>query len=456
MSETQNGFIPPEISTERQGDEKEKEIAETEKEKQTFVDGRLHFWLSETAVFAGEGKRGVVFKIEENDPQIKKSFAEFGYDLGDNQASKIIKIFTLGTAEKEIGLQQQAYNIISEAKKQFGTTRPMAHIPRFILQHETEVDEKMRAYLKAQKFTYEGDRAEIILMEFIKGEDLAHLLNRKIIELYPLSKITDDFLRARIEKSKENQGLTNFPIDDLILAVSDILELHKIPKGDSTPETITLMAQNSKKLYEALRVKGFTLPEEIYDQVKNTILELHKNNFYHRDLHERNIMISETEKQAYIIDFGESVFDSLYSPEDTFDGLPPDNQVLIGLGKISQRTGPETPLLKNKLFHQRLDRKLPQDQGIKKFYRKVAKGFTADIPASELVNKVFVFWKERWEYAVSQYKKEEEINFFLSCIDAIIDEKKLDKKEFSSVIVALPIEDTKLQRLLYQYADTLK
>jgi len=48
------------------------------------------------------------------------------------------------------------------------------------------------------------------------------------------------------------------------------------------------------------------LPKNLNEDLRTALGELHENGFYHRDLHARNLMISEDLQTLYIIDFGSS------------------------------------------------------------------------------------------------------------------------------------------------------
>lgn len=59
---------------------------------------------------------------------------------------------------------------------------------------------------------------------------------------------------------------------------------------------------------DVLGYKGILNPV-LYEKLDQALKELHRNGFYHRDLHERNIMVSRDRQSLYLIDFGKSKMD---------------------------------------------------------------------------------------------------------------------------------------------------
>ncbi|MBI4138683.1 phosphotransferase [Candidatus Uhrbacteria bacterium] len=173
---------------------------------------------------------------------------------------------------------------------------------------ETEMERQTDAYLIVQHARERGvavadvpkpfayirthDRQEFIAMERAPGKTLyRHLLDRLA------AAMPDDHLLPGV-KREDLPHLTDADLEEM--ALNRFLNA----KGKSRAQ-----------LYQAIfsKVEPF-LPPTTALAVRNTVKELNANKFFHRDLHEKNLMLSDDLTHASIIDFGSASvgeFDSL-------------------------------------------------------------------------------------------------------------------------------------------------
>jgi serine/threonine protein kinase len=175
------------------------------------------------------------------------------------------------TLAEEMKLQEKAYAILEEARTK---GQKVARVP------------KAWAYL-----TIEGGK-EILAMERARGKTLHRILLEKAAEKMPESCFLPGYSR---------QNLVDIPNKDLEIMVFQNF-LHT--KGNS-PETYKILIQSL--------IDAPFLPTELTIKIRNSIQILNKHRFYHRDLHESNIIISDDLQEIYIIDFGSSSADEFSS-----------------------------------------------------------------------------------------------------------------------------------------------
>lgn len=179
--------------------------------------------------------------------------------------------------EQEMQMQVQAFDIVQEGQKD----APMARIPRPI------------AYLKTD------GGSEYLAMERVRGKTLYRILLERMAEQVP----EDIFLPGM---SREDiPTLNDEDIEKMV--IWDYLKANQ---------------RTRKELYniilERLEEAPF-LTADIFEKVRNAINALQKAQLYHRDLHERNIMLTDDLSEAYIIDFGSASSGEYSSPSDAFE-----------------------------------------------------------------------------------------------------------------------------------------
>ncbi len=271
----------------------ESEISQIEK----YIENAIALILQRSPVI-GFGKDGVVLKVEKRrfDQETIERLKSEGIDLEQgNVAAKILKIYHPGDGQREFDLQTRAFDVLSS----FGES--CAFIPKPILLKIHQLSEGDREYLKSFG-TFTDNEAEIILMDYIEGKDLATLVYDFII------------LRNHYDEAT----LENLDFEQKQEIVSDLLEF-VIPvnrqKGDF--RDIIATRDNVRKLMSYLKKNNYHIDQNILDRIRLSIKMLESNGIFHNDLHERNIMI-DNDGNPYIIDFGRAVQDKSDQTSDDF------------------------------------------------------------------------------------------------------------------------------------------
>lgn len=180
--------------------------------------------------------------------------------------------------EREMELQVSAFDILEEERKKGDK---MARTPRPI------------AYLKTD------GGAEYMAMERVRGKTLYRILLERVAQQLP-----EEFL------------LPGMRPEDVSRASDEDMEqivIWNYLKGRE---------KTSRELYAALLERVERAPflsADIFEKVRNAISALNKKGFFHRDLHEKNIMFSEDLSEAYLIDFGSSSSGEHNSPADAYE-----------------------------------------------------------------------------------------------------------------------------------------
>lgn len=276
-------------------------------EQNELVDAALEALVSNSR-YLDSGNNGVIrtMILKDAPDNIKKIFKEeTGEDSESEYAIKLLKIYSEGLGEKEFLMQKKAYELISS----LGDGKNFAKIPKPILYRKLEIkQEAVREMLKNDGISA-PKKVEILVMDMIEGEDLAKNLYKTII---------------RHGNNQEESSLEHMPIEDLQAMVSHILDFHA-PKNRIDAEAMNrVFRDNAKKIIPFLRKKGIDKPvldPDIIEKLKNTINLLHNNGIYHRDLHERNVMLRDNdgERDVFIIDFGSAVIAEKNSGNDIYE-----------------------------------------------------------------------------------------------------------------------------------------
>ena len=276
--------LPPEV------------IEQTQREAvEQFIDSVLEDLIIGHARKVNEGNNGVIFHLDLRgiEPGPLAELKRQGIELGEEQAVKVLKVYFGGNGRREFNLQSRAHHLL-EGKE------GVAQIPRPVLYRDIKLTSEGKKELRARGVRTE-DRAEILVMEFVPGIDLATLLYREALcrrfpEIYPTFEDT-----------------STIPLKTLILEVATTLGLeHPGGKGATEAERAyeirRVETANAKKLYDFLRQKGFVLPTHVVQCLERTIMCLHEDGMIHRDLHERNIMLTHPSDllntRVFLVDFG--------------------------------------------------------------------------------------------------------------------------------------------------------
>lgn len=263
----------------------------------------------------------------------------------DKIALKMLKIYQKGEGKKEYELQKKAYDIVDAEEDD----DKYAKIPEPLLYYEFNIQtEKAKNMLHVDGMDSEQKKIEIILMDYIQGEDLAEYLYRQIL-------IRHKDLKHLAEQAQDIE------IKDLQTYVSKALGFAR-PAGKHRDEGLRIFekeavnSQNVNILINFLKKqKDFKFDKSILEKIKNTIDLLHKNNIYHRDLHERNVMkspLANGKEEIFIIDFGSATESQDKNPGQSEEN---DNKRLVPDDMIIRRYEPLTRSIEDDINNDRLN-----------------------------------------------------------------------------------------------------
>lgn len=260
----------------------------------------------ETAIFKfaqkfNEGNNGVILRVNLLEiPELaglKKYLERKGEKIEGGQAIKILKIYAPGAGRREFEMQRRAFEILAQ-NPQTG----LAKIPRPLAMFDIHIQEETRVKLHFEGANGVNDRAEIIVMDYIPGSDLATVLYREAI------KRDERFVHLR-------KDLEEMPFEQLQQEVSDVLFYKARSKArDSAQRSLDeerVMDENAKILYDLLEKRGLVLHPAILDQIEKTMHLFHAHGLCFRDGHHRNFLVvgvheatAEETPQVFVIDFG--------------------------------------------------------------------------------------------------------------------------------------------------------
>lgn len=257
-----------------------------------------------------EGKEGIITMLSFKDmPQPirevllgehKESFGEF--------AMKIIKIYQAGKGKAEFEAQQAAYQaLVGHADA--------AQVPRPYLYRDVPVKSAEARRMLSSRYGYDEDtmNVEILVMDLIDGDDLGTLMLKEAIR-------RDKHKLVNLKDRVDGMG-----VNDLMDRVGAALGYSQ-PGGkgktlaEKANERYQVFEENAGMLYKDLQKKGFKLPPDVRKKLKKALDILHEKGIYHRDLHERNVMIGK-DGQVYIIDFGKARLREAGSRADSLDAI---------------------------------------------------------------------------------------------------------------------------------------
>jgi tRNA A-37 threonylcarbamoyl transferase component Bud32 len=281
----------------------EKEIGDEYKE--TRLEVALTYAL-ENSEYHDEGNNGYVlfFDISNVPKEILDSLNIPIEEAMKGAAIKVLKVYQKGMMEAEFKNQLRAYQIVEDNK---GKIEELAKVPKpYSFFSEVRINEKTKR--KFKNVDFRGDVAELMIMDFIPGEDIATIFFREVIRLTPVpyARVTWDDKRIRA--------------DELQTEVKRRLDLptyvtgQRSVSGIPTPDERDLYNKNAKAMMKVLEGRS-VFDKTIYEQIKNTMALFRNNDFVIDDAHDRNFMIvgdwhaektdpNSPRPQVYVIDFG--------------------------------------------------------------------------------------------------------------------------------------------------------
>ena len=358
-----SSVVPPdEQSNQPTADLPEKTQIEFTPERREYlleaVDGGLEFIIRES-LKRNEGNSGVIYAIEISSfsKELTDALRELGLDFGASEkAMKVMKVYYPGDGEREYERHLAAYKMLQTAQG----TLDIARVPQPYIFRDIELSEETAEKLCRDSGRLDRpNRAELFLMDYIEGDDLATLTYRKLLEVQPDSEAMLNKYGVRV-KAGETVADTLRELDLKTLQLILFKEIGLEQRNDNmlpgSQQEQLLDRRNAKKILRQVgRSSRIKLNPLITTQVRNLLQVLHNNGLAHRDMHPRNVVITgdpfavEPEAvpaQAYVIDFGSAqsftgnyldAREALYiSPSG--ERRPDDDDIISFLTALEQRT----------------------------------------------------------------------------------------------------------------------
>jgi hypothetical protein len=290
----------------------EKEVIEDSSEDQLISAEYEHLIQESQPVDAGQ--EGFIFKLEMNHlpNETKAALAKSGLEDGD-AAVKVLKVYSPGKIGKEFASQKRAYEITEKARA--GGRTELAKVPKPVDFRKIEISDTTREVLNKQGAALDGKEVEVMMMDFINGEDLQEKFYRWVVKHAPANKQ----YAVRIDPDTAS-------FEQLYPAVAAILDFNQIPAGHNA-EADREIDSRREKVVSFLQKTGFTLNKTVVDQIRNTREVLQNNRLFHNDEHERNFMLDGD--QVYLIDFARAA------------DRKPDDEVDFAIDRLLERLTPE-------------------------------------------------------------------------------------------------------------------
>ena len=265
---------------------------------------------SKAAIKVNEGNKGIILELDTtNLPNEANDY--FLVDLADDGeedetiAVKLLKIYAGTEGRDEYDLQKKARRVL-KAEKIKGVRVPK---PRNFRELTIQNDEVIK-HLESMgiKIGLDGI-VEIISMDFVPGRDLATIMYEAYVRNHKA-----DFQKAYPDLELEDY-LKQININDLINLVHRLAGVkNKYSNFDDSPEAAQERNEIDKIISQNVIHQGLITKDQA-QALLSAVNALHKHGIYHRDLHPRNIMITD-DGEMEIIDFGSA---TEINPNDKLD-----------------------------------------------------------------------------------------------------------------------------------------
>lgn len=287
----------------------------------------MHEIISQAIIegtFIDSGKQGVVLRVTIDDDYVDDD----GEHRTGEAATKILKIDSPESARREDEMHRVAFEVLAK----FGNQHEVAQIPRMhvVADMQVQSEELQHTLTHVGVDRTVGENISVLVMEYISGKTFARYIYEQVARRHAK-------LRHLGESVKE------MSMTDLQEHIAGALDFH-LPGGKHADpgllyfEREKVFGENIKKMIGYLAKTDFVLPDTILKRVQNTVNLLHQHNFFHRDLHEKNIMLTERDDgsidEVFLIDFGLSTVDS----DGTRTGHNPYHDPLTGQDYMKDET----------------------------------------------------------------------------------------------------------------------
>lgn len=255
-------------------------------------DGYLETYLLDARA-ENAGNNGLVFlfrlSLKDMSEEMKQAFTEVGLiNASDEEcAVKLLKIYSPGVARAEYLAHKEASDVLKKVKDE--DSAAYASVPRLIAYRHLDLADEAEQNLNHQGAQLHDKKAEVIVMEWIPGEDLAtHIL-----------RLAAEDLLKQHNQARDLKGMT---FNQIAHEAATELSLTK-SKTYSEQNLLEVEHENRGKIYAYIRNHALLDPQPIANRIENTVGLWHEHGIVHGDLHERNIIVAD-DGRIVILDFG--------------------------------------------------------------------------------------------------------------------------------------------------------
>lgn len=294
-----------------------------------------------------EGDNGIILKVRVKDiPQPLRDALERnnpGFVGNNDLAVKLFKVFTNGKGKDEFIAQEEIKNLIKQLPEEEKDKYADIPTPLYYNVIPSSLAETKKT-LQNLGVKNVGSEFEILLMDYIEGEDLGTKFFRSIASNLGNGDLKqEDIGRMDYFRLKEyvfkHKGWQAYELANFDSELSD--EEKNQAKKQLAKEISAEIAMLAKK-------GKLELKAEWFEKVRMTVGLINSHGVYHCDMHERNVFIS-LDGKIYLLDTGNAVIDTKHSAEDVFaeKGVSPDRDfVLIWSSLCQQIEDSKNPLTK--------------------------------------------------------------------------------------------------------------
>ncbi len=338
--------------------------------------------VSPAAKKINEGAEGVILGVDLDylDAELKNSFIEAIPEMksGLGFAVKTLKI-NIKPIVQEANNQKEAFALTEELARTQDSDNFRVKVP-YVYKAKTITLSSAEAIAKLAEtgvhISKKVPSLNYMIMDLVVGDDLETWAAKKLIELNE-ELFYEHYGRGTYSLAAELAKLNNESVKDLVKAI-----FAEAPIQDQDAFRVFLRKK--------LEFSGL-LGEEDIEQLRKTLEFWHSKGFYHRDIHQRNIMIGD-DNRLYLLDFAQAVrIDStdretagnIYRRSDTSFYLQ-DLAILEWMSALAK-----TEEDKDKVFNEYNNSLLGEANGLKKRSKRILEGLSGVEPSKFVAAYLF-------------------------------------------------------------------